>query len=141
MPSDISAEEALDNNKTFDVVWAILNALRSHDDRFNAMVNKIALNKQKPNKQTGTPSVTIGRPGLGAMMEKRKHNKLRMQKLPDSWNFVLVRYRTACMPNSWKSAVTVFIGRIGQRRSVLLRTNLLSVFPNLFSPAYTKGIQ
>ena len=65
VPSDISAEEALDNSKTFDVVWAILNALRSHDDRFNAMVNKIALNKQKPNKQSYTPSVTIGRPGLG----------------------------------------------------------------------------
>lgn len=65
VPSDISAEEALDNSKTFDVVWAILNALRSHDDRFNAMVNKIALNKQKPNKQASTPSVTIGRPGLG----------------------------------------------------------------------------
>ena len=59
------AEEALDNSKTFDVVWEILNALRSHDDRFNAMVNKIALNKQKPNKQSYTPSVTIGRPGLG----------------------------------------------------------------------------
>ena len=65
VPSDVSAEEALDNNKTFDVVWAILNALRSHDDRFNAMVNKIALNKQKPNTQSSTPSVTIGRPGLG----------------------------------------------------------------------------
>lgn len=65
VPSDISAEEALDNSKTFDVVWQILNALRSHDDRFNAMVNKIALNKQKPNKQSYTPSVTIGRPGLG----------------------------------------------------------------------------
>ena len=64
VPSDVSAEEALNNNKTFDVVWAILNALRSHDDRFNAMVNKIALNKQKPNKQSSTPSVTIGRPGL-----------------------------------------------------------------------------
>ena len=66
VPSDVSAEEALDNSKTFDVVWAILNALRSHDDRFNAMVNKIALNKQKPNKQSSTPSVTIGRPGLGS---------------------------------------------------------------------------
>ncbi len=65
VPSDVSAEEALDNSKTFDVVWAILNALRSHDDRFNAMVNKIALNKQKPNKQSSTPSVAIGRPGLG----------------------------------------------------------------------------
>lgn len=65
VPSDVSAEEALDNSKTFDVVWEILNALRSHDDRFNAMVSKIALNKQKPNKQSYTPSVTIGRPGLG----------------------------------------------------------------------------
>lgn len=65
VPSDVSAEEALDNSKTFDVVWEILNALRSHDDRFNAMVNKIALNKQKANKQSYTPSVTIGRPGLG----------------------------------------------------------------------------
>ena len=65
VPSDVSEEEALDNSKTFDVVWEILNALRSHDDRFNAMVNKIALNKQKPNKQSYTPSVTIGRPGLG----------------------------------------------------------------------------
>ncbi len=64
VPSDISAEEALDNSKAFDVVWEILNALRSHDDRFNAMVNKIALNRQKPNKQSYTPSVTIGRPGL-----------------------------------------------------------------------------
>lgn len=65
VPSNVSAEDALDNSKTFDVVWEILNALRSHDDRFNAMVNKIALNKQKPNKQSYTPSVTIGRPGLG----------------------------------------------------------------------------
>ncbi|CDD82296.1 uncharacterized protein BN666_00100 [Bacteroides sp. CAG:462] len=64
VPSDVSAEDALDNSKTFDVVWNILNALRSHDDRFQATVEKIALNKQKPNKQTYTPSVTIGRPGL-----------------------------------------------------------------------------
>ena len=65
VPSDVSAEEALDNSKTFEVVWNILNALRSHDDRFQATVEKIALNKQKPNKQTYAPSVTIGRPGLG----------------------------------------------------------------------------
>lgn len=67
VPSDVPAEEALNNNTTFDVVWSILNALRSHDDRFNAMVNKIALNKSKPNDQKSTPSVTIGKPGLGNM--------------------------------------------------------------------------
>lgn len=67
VPSDVPAEEALNNNTTFDVVWSILNALRSHDDRFNAMVNKIALNKSKPNDQKSTPSVTIGKPGLSNM--------------------------------------------------------------------------
>lgn len=75
VPSDVPAEEALNNNTTFDVVWSILNALRSHDDRFNAMVNKIALNKSKPNDQKSTPSVTIGKPGLGNMdgEEEAKH--------------------------------------------------------------------
>lgn len=48
VPSNEKAENALDNNERFKVVWKILNALRAHDDRFNAMVNKIQFNS-KPN--------------------------------------------------------------------------------------------
>lgn len=48
VPTTISAEDALDDNKRFNVVWTVLNALRAHDDRFNATVNKIDLNKKKP---------------------------------------------------------------------------------------------
>ncbi len=44
----VPVEEALKDNEKFGVVWSILNALRSHDDRFNATVNKISLNKTKP---------------------------------------------------------------------------------------------
>lgn len=29
-------------------MWTVLNALWAHDDRFNATVNKIGLNKQRP---------------------------------------------------------------------------------------------
>ena len=47
--SDVKPEDALDNNPNFKVVWTVLNALRAHDDRFNAMVNKIELNKKNPN--------------------------------------------------------------------------------------------
>ncbi len=50
IPSDITPEEALDNNDRFKVVWTVLNALRAHDDRFNAEVNKIELNKRKSEK-------------------------------------------------------------------------------------------
>lgn len=48
VPSNISAEEALNDNERFKVVWTVLNALRAHDDRFNATVNKIELNKKRP---------------------------------------------------------------------------------------------
>ncbi|WP_316669321.1 type ISP restriction/modification enzyme [uncultured Propionibacterium sp.] len=38
-----SPEEAMRSNKRFKVVWDVLNALRAHDDRFNAMINSIDL--------------------------------------------------------------------------------------------------
>jgi predicted helicase len=42
--------EALNDNKTYAVVWQVLQALRSHDDRFDAMVNKLELNGPDPTK-------------------------------------------------------------------------------------------
>ena len=48
VPSDVEPEVALDNNDRFKVIWNVLNALRAHDDRFNAIVNKIELNTNKP---------------------------------------------------------------------------------------------
>lgn len=44
IPEGASPSAALGDNKRFRVVWQILNALRAHDDRFNAMVNSVALN-------------------------------------------------------------------------------------------------
>lgn len=48
IPSDVDPAKALDDNERYKVVWTVLNALRAHDDRFNATVNKIELNKKKP---------------------------------------------------------------------------------------------
>lgn len=56
VPSDVEADKALDKNDRYKVVWTVLNALRAHDDRFNATVNKIELNKRKPN------NILVGRP-------------------------------------------------------------------------------
>ncbi|MDF9827486.1 putative helicase [Ereboglobus sp. PH5-10] len=47
-PTDVSGEKALGNNPAYAVVWTVLNALRAHDDRFAATVNKIELNRNKP---------------------------------------------------------------------------------------------
>ncbi|WP_235048297.1 DEAD/DEAH box helicase [Xanthomonas cassavae] len=43
IPAGIEPHEALNDNRTYAVVWQVLQALRSHDDRFDAMVNKLDL--------------------------------------------------------------------------------------------------
>jgi predicted helicase len=43
IPAGVEPHEALNDNKTYKVVWQVLQALRSHDDRFDAMVNKLDL--------------------------------------------------------------------------------------------------
>lgn len=48
IPADVPAEEALKDNEKYKVVWQVLQALRAHDDRFNATVNQIELNQQRP---------------------------------------------------------------------------------------------
>ncbi|SSO90833.1 type I restriction enzyme EcoKI subunit R [Acinetobacter baumannii] len=43
IPPGVDPNKALDDNQTYKVVWQVLNALRSHDDRFDAMINKMDL--------------------------------------------------------------------------------------------------
>jgi predicted helicase len=50
VPSNVDPGKALDDNERYKVVWTVLNALRAHDDRFNATVNKIELNKKRPSQ-------------------------------------------------------------------------------------------
>ena len=44
VPAGVDPAGALDDNERFAVVWSVLRALRSHDDRFDAEINKIDLN-------------------------------------------------------------------------------------------------
>lgn len=45
VPSGEDAVSALDRNDAYSHVWEVLQALRSHDERFDAYVNKLDLNK------------------------------------------------------------------------------------------------
>ncbi|WUH95879.1 DEAD/DEAH box helicase [Streptomyces sp. NBC_00433] len=49
IPAGMAPEKALADNARFKTVWQVLQALRAHDDRFNATVNQLELNKQRPN--------------------------------------------------------------------------------------------
>jgi len=48
VPAKAEGDKVLENDPNFKVVWTVLNALRAHDDRFNAEVNKIELSRKKP---------------------------------------------------------------------------------------------
>jgi predicted helicase len=50
VPSGVAPEDALRDNERYKVVWQVLQALRSHDERFHAMINQIELNKRKPDR-------------------------------------------------------------------------------------------
>ncbi len=50
IPSHMQPHEALNDNKIYRVVWQVLQALRSHDDRFDAMINRLDLNGAEPAK-------------------------------------------------------------------------------------------
>ncbi len=63
IPSNVEPDKALDDNERYKVVWTVLNALRAHDDRFNATVNKIDLNKKKPEQ------ILVGRPAVPSEYE------------------------------------------------------------------------
>lgn len=47
---DIAPEVALNDNKKYGVIWNVLQALRSHDDRFNNIVNSLKFNKRNERK-------------------------------------------------------------------------------------------
>ena len=59
IPDDKDPAEALNDNERFSNVWSVLNALRSHDDRLDAKINSIDLNKELPDP------IVIGGTGTG----------------------------------------------------------------------------
>lgn len=56
IPAGQEPEQALKDNKKYKVIWSVLNALRSHDDRFEAMVNKIDLNEDRDTRLEVLPT-------------------------------------------------------------------------------------
>ncbi|EFM45641.1 helicase C-terminal domain protein, partial [Mobiluncus mulieris ATCC 35239] len=48
IPAGIAPEEALNDNKRFEVVWQVLQAIRAHDERFDATINAIEYNESQP---------------------------------------------------------------------------------------------
>lgn len=74
VPAGLTPEEALNDNERYRVVWQILNALRSHDERLDAQLNQADLGVDisskieviaVSNKLPASKSAKKGKPGIG----------------------------------------------------------------------------
>lgn len=78
IPAGVDPADALNDNKTYRIVWEVLQALRSHDDRFDAFVNKLDLsgkNTQKMEVIAITDAVPKKTAALSADKGRKKSGK------------------------------------------------------------------
>ncbi len=69
----IEADKTLDDNQAYRVVWQVLNALRSHDDRFDATINKLEFN--------GTASSKIEVITVADKIANKRQKQTKTQKM------------------------------------------------------------
>ncbi len=107
IPAGMEPEAALANNDRFRVVWDVLQALRAHDERFDAMVNKVDLNKQRDDKINviGINDNLTGDHGEGSTEE---NTPATIQgQLPLAWPAL----------NDWREAIYArIVKKVGTRR-------------------------
>lgn len=99
VPAGKTAEEALSDNNKYKVVWQVLQALRSHDERFNAMVNKIDL--------TGETDDRLRVIGVGGSESEDNVSKSEGSEKPLVLDFFL---------EDWKDAILAkIVQKVGER--------------------------
>ncbi|HXB66645.1 MAG TPA: type ISP restriction/modification enzyme [Candidatus Acidoferrales bacterium] len=103
IPADMTPEEALQDNQKYKVVWQVLQALRAHDDRFNATINQIELNRSRPDQ------IQV----IGISGPEKNHQE------PDSGTRPLTHPFSFNLPNieEWRDAIYAkIVVKCGDRR-------------------------
>ena len=116
VPPNVSPSEALNDNQRFKVVWQILNALRAHDDRFNAKVNSIALNGA--NAQDELPIDVNHVSGDKEKSAKEKLDGADNTKSPDAFDDATAMTQQIALFSleQWQEAIyTKLVDKVGTR--------------------------
>ena len=140
IPPGIEPEAALDKNENYKVVWDVLNALRSHDDRFDAMINKLEFNGKDTDKleivaitgQNFRQMEVVSKVGKITPKAKRNKQDQVLREARNSYNIGQsenrIRYKKPCRlkqgqsnapstPKSSKNVATATIGKTGRATS------------------------
>lgn len=112
LPIGVSAsedpDEALNNNEKYKLVWEVLQALRAHDDRFNNIINKIDLNKKKPDQ--------IEVIGIGAAKAEERDDGAKVIKVQDDIKKKVQLTLDLKTFDEWKDSIYAkMVKRVGSR--------------------------
>lgn len=130
IPAGVPPEEALKDNKKYKVVWQVLQALRAHDDRFDAEVNKIELNKNRSNTiqvigvHGGGDDNTQGEKSKGAGMTQLPLNLPEIEKWRDAiYAKIVLKCGSRPYWEDWAKDVAKFAGEHSKQIQALLKSN------------------
>lgn len=123
IPAGSSASKELDSNETYKVVWQVLNALRSHDNKFDAHINNLHLNEDKSDriKVVGIGSETEQQPSTSEVNKHWQHN------LEDLNQRVYAKVVEMCgdrlYEDKWCRRIKEITDTVSTRIDALIKTN------------------
>ncbi len=141
IPAGVTPEDALNDNERYRVVWQILNALRAHDDRFDATINKleltndtggqievIAVAQNLPAQRAQAESIGLGNGSAGGDDESTSANERTTEQL----TFILDEFPAAirakivqkCGRRTYWEDWATDIGKIAQQHIERIRAIL-----------------
>ena len=114
VPAGADPSKILDDDKRYDIVWSVLRALRSHDDRFDAEINHLDLNTQ--------PTKRLDFRGDKDVFEKFPEQMLLQLDLPAGAIFAKIVEKCGDRKywETWAKDVADIFARLVQRITSLL---------------------
>jgi len=116
VPAGMSPSQALADNQRFKTVWQVLQALRAHDDRFNATVNQIRLNQKAPQNigigHVGPDDEAIGDQDGSNGSTGSEQKSLKEQETEAAQDVQLALFRI----DDWRQAIYArLVDKVGER--------------------------
>ncbi|WFE48863.1 DEAD/DEAH box helicase [Micromonospora sp. WMMD1155] len=116
IPAGMAPEKALADNQRFKTVWQVLQALRAHDDRFNATVNQIELNKNKPDNKIGIGNIGPNDESIGDRDGSSTADSAEAAKAKEAQSAKHVQEALFSVTD-WREAIYArIVDKVGQRQ-------------------------
>ncbi|MEV4186374.1 type ISP restriction/modification enzyme [Streptosporangium canum] len=115
VPAGMAPEKALADNQRFKTVWQVLQALRAHDDRFDATVNQIELNKKKPDNKIGIGNIGPGDESVGDKDGSSSDDSAKVAKEKEAESAQHIQ-ETLFNVSDWRDAIYArIVVKVGER--------------------------